>query len=149
MLLGAQAIRAQQTVLTASNDATGTTGSVSYSIGQVAYNFNTATDGFIIEGVQQPFEIQFHIGIDEVNGTTPGCTLYPNPAGSYTNLKIDRNEIKNLSYQLYNMNGFLLENMKIESPETAIRMGDLAPASYCLTVSENDKALQTFIIIKK
>jgi len=142
-------LQAQQAVLTASSDATGSAGTVSYSVGQVAYILNTGTDGFIIEGVQQPFEIQFHQGIEENLGTSLGCTIYPNPAISFTNLKIDRKEIKNLSYQLYNMNGFLLQTLKIESHEVSIRIDDLAPASYCLTVSENDKALQTFILIKK
>jgi hypothetical protein len=149
MFIGLRSVIAQQAVLSASNDAIAAGGSVCYSVGQVAYLFNTSTDGFIMEGVQQPFEYQFHIGIDEIQGTAPGCTLYPNPAGSYTNLKIDRKEMKDLSYQLYNMSGFLLENSKIESPETVIRLEDFAPAAYSLIISENDKALRSFIIIKK
>ena len=142
-------LQAQQAVLTASSDATGGLGTVSYSVGQVAFIFNTSTDGFVTEGVQQPFEILYGEGIEEPNGMSLECFLYPNPATSYIKLKIERHEIKNLSYQLYNMNGFLLQTMKIESHEVSIPLDDLASASYCLTVSGNDKALQTYIIIKK
>lgn len=149
LVLGVPGLQAQQAVLTASNDATGSAGTVSYSVGQAAYIFNTGTDGFITEGVQQPFEILYGEGIEETNGIAMEYSLYPNPASNYVKLKIERHEIKNLSYQLYNMNGFLLQTLKIESHEVSILMDDLAPATYSLIVSENDRALQTFIIIKK
>jgi hypothetical protein len=142
-------LQAQQAVLNANNDVTGSAGTVSYSVGQVAYICNTGTNGFIIEGVQQPFEIQFHEGIEDPDGMSLECILYPNPASSYINLKIERQDIKNLSYQLYNMNGFLLQTEKIESHEVSIRMEDFAAATYSLTVSENNRALRSFIIIKK
>jgi hypothetical protein len=149
MFIAALSAQAQQAVLAASDDAIGATGAVSYSVGQIAYNLNISTDGFIIEGVQQPFEYQFHIGIDEINGEPLKCSLYPNPAGRYTILKIEGKDLKNLSCQLYNMNGFLLQNMKIENPETYVNVDDLSPASYSLTVSHNDRIFQSFILIKK
>jgi hypothetical protein len=149
MLIGAWSAQAQQAVLASSNDAVGTTGSISYSVGQVAYLLTTSADGFIIEGVQQPFEYQFHIGINEINGVSLKCSLYPNPAGSYSMLKIEGNDLKNLRYQLYNMNGFLLQNIPVEVRETRINTEDLAPASYSLTVSNNDRIFQSFILIRK
>jgi hypothetical protein len=140
---------AQQAVLTASNDAVGSTGTVSYSVGQIAYCVNMSTGGFITEGVQQPFEILQGQGIQEINGTILEFSVYPNPASNFIILKSERTEINNLSYQLYNMNGFLLQNRKIESSEISISLEDLSPASYSLTVSCNDRAFQSFIIIRK
>jgi hypothetical protein len=142
-------LQAQQAVLSASNETSGSTGTVSYSVGQVAYILNAGTGGFLIQGVQQPFEYQFHIGIEETTMAPLKCFIYPNPASNYTKLKIERQELKNFSYQLYNMNGFLLQNMKIVSQEVSISVEDLAPASYNLTVSENERPLQSFIIIKR
>lgn len=142
-------LHAQQAVLSASNDATGSAGTASYSVGQIAYNYNTSTDGFVTEGVQQPFEILYGEGIEDPNGITHEYKLYPNPANAFVILKIESPEIKNLSCQLYNMNGFLLKTMKIESREVTLRMDDLASATYSLTVTGNDKVLQTFIIVKK
>jgi hypothetical protein len=142
-------LKAQQAVLSASNDATGTSGTVSYSVGQIAYNTNTGTEGFLIEGVQQPFEYQYHIGIDEITNETITCILYPNPAGSFIRLNIQRKDIKNLGYQVYNMNGFLLESEKIERPEVTISLENFTPAAYTLTVSENNHAVKSYTFIRK
>ena len=44
----------QQAVVTAGADATGTGGTVSYSVGQVVYQTHTVTNGSVAEGMQQP-----------------------------------------------------------------------------------------------
>lgn len=142
-------LQAQQAILSASSEATGNAGTVSYSVGQVAFHLNAGSEGFIIEGVQQPFELQFHEGIEESDESLPDYILYPNPAGSYINLKIERTEIKILSYQIYNMNGFLLQTMETENREVRIPLENLASASYVLTISGNNRVLGSFIIIKK
>lgn len=142
-------LQAQQAVLCASNDLSGTGGSVSYSVGQVAYLLNTGTEGFFIEGVQQPFEYQYHIGIEDLDGTSPGWVVYPNPAGNYIMLRIGKPDITNMRYQMYNSNGILLQSREINSHEVRITMEDFSPASYVLTVTGNDRVLQSFIIIRK
>ena len=47
----------QQAVVTAGAEATGTGGTVSYSVGQVVYQTHAGTNGSVAEGVQQPYEI--------------------------------------------------------------------------------------------
>ena len=49
--------RAQQTISSTGGDAKGTGGSASYTIGQQDYISYYNTYGFVIQGVQQPFEI--------------------------------------------------------------------------------------------
>jgi len=140
---------AQQSILSTSNDASGTGGMVSYSVGQVAYIINSGIVGTITEGVQQPFEIQIPEGIEQEQGITLECILYPNPANAFIRLKTNNSETRLLSYQLRNLEGLLLQNNKIEHVETTIPMDDLAPATYFLTISEQDKSVKTFKIIKK
>ena len=142
-------LHAQQTILSANNNATGNEGTVSYSVGQVAFITKTGISGTITEGIQQPYEILFLTGIEEENGITLECILYPNPANRYVKLKIENHVIKNLSYQLYNMNGLLLENVKIENEETTVPVDELVNATYFLKVTENNNILKTFLIIKK
>jgi hypothetical protein len=147
--IGLSGLQAQEVTLSASGDATGSEGKVTYSVGQVAFLTKSGTDGTISEGVQQPYEILIPIGIDDEKGITLVCLLYPNPADKYVRLKIENHEVSNLNYQLYNMNGLLLQNIKIESKETYIPMEDLAKATYFLKITENGKTLKTFQIVKK
>lgn len=146
---GLSGLQAQEATLSAYGNATGSDGKVTYSIGQVAFLTKSGTDGTITEGVQQPYEILIPIGIDDDKGITLECLLYPNPADRYVRLKIENHDLSNLNYQLYNMNGLLLQNTKIESKETYIPMEDLVKATYFLKITENGKALKTFQIVKK
>ncbi len=148
-LVGLPGLQAQQAILSASSNATGNDGSVSYSVGQVAFIEKLGTTGTITEGVQQPYEILFMEGIDQEPGITVECIVYPNPANAYVMLKIENRNILPSNCQLNNMNGLLLRNINIEGDQTCIPMDDLVPATYFLTVFKNDKALQTYKIIKK
>lgn len=59
-------MQAQETTLTAGGEATGSGGSVSYSIGQLFYMTKTGTTGSVSEGVQQPIEIASELPDDWV-----------------------------------------------------------------------------------
>lgn len=140
---------AQQSILSSTGNISGTGGSVSYSIGQVAFSQHTWITGVVTEGVQQPYEIQIMEGIDQEQGIHLNCILYPNPADAYIKLRIENIQSGILTYQLINMEGLILKNDRIENIETNIQMADLASATYFLTVSERDKSIKTFKIIKK
>jgi hypothetical protein len=147
--LGLLVMQAQEVVNSASGNAEGIDGTVSYSVGQVVYLTKSGTEGTITEGIQQPYEILIPIGIDDDKGISLECTLYPNPANWYVNLKIENHDVIKLSYQLYNMQGILMQNMKIGSKETLIPMDGLEKATYFLVITENEKVLKTFHVIKK
>ena len=139
---------AQQIVSSTGGEATGTGGTVSYTVGQVAYTTNAETEGTISQGVQQPYEI-FDIGnnMDEY-GISLELSVYPNPAGNYLMLKVINIKSGKLTYQLFDSDGKLLENKEIVDVETTIQMYELSPAIYFLKVSDNDKEVKTFKIIK-
>jgi hypothetical protein len=140
---------AQQSILSLTGNASGTGGSVSYSVGQVAYIHYAGMSGAGTEGVQQPYEIQIPEGIDQEAGINLECILFPNPADAFIRLKIDNPETRLLTFQLLDINGTLLRNDKIEYAETTIPMDNLTPATYFITVSEKGKLVKTFKVIKK
>ena len=140
---------AQQSVVSASNNASGVGGFVSYTIGQVAYLNIAGNDGMISEGVQQPFEILLIEGIEEGKGIALECTVYPNPSAGLLRLKIEDHDIKSLTYQLYNPSGVLMQSEKIIQNEMVISLEDLKPGYYFISVSEHEKTLRTFKVIKK
>lgn len=150
LLLGLRlsGLNAQTTVAATGGNTTGNGGSASYSVGQVVYHTNTGTNGSIAEGVQQLYEISDVTGLEGAKCISLSVSAYPNPTTDYLTLSIDNFEVSNLSYQLYNINGNLLENKKLESNQTRIVMSNLVPATYFLKVTNGQKEVKTFKIIK-
>ena len=146
--LGLTGVQAQTSVNATGGDASGGGGSVSYSVGQVVYTTHTGTSGSVAEGVQQPYEISVVTGLEEAQSINLSVTAYPNPTTDYLTLRIDEFEISNLSFQLYDMNGKLLQNEKISGNQTSIVMSNLLPATYFVKVIRGNKEVKTFKIIK-
>lgn len=146
--LGLTGLQAQETIPATGGNASGSGGSVSYSVGQVVYTTNTGTNGSVAQGVQQPFEISMVTGLEEAKGISLSVTAFPNPTTDYLTLSIAEFDISNLSYQLYDMQGKLLENKKITGNQTSIVMSNLVPATYFVKVTDGNKEVKTFKIIK-
>ena len=83
-------LNAQQSVVAAGKDISSTSGTVSFSIGQVVNQSND--DGIIYEtqGVQQPYEIIASvIGRDDQMGSV-SFQVFPNPTTSELRLFVDQ-----------------------------------------------------------
>lgn len=148
LVLGLTTLHAQEAIIAAGGNSSGADSSVCYSIGQVAYNIYSSFNGSIAEGVQQPYEISEIDGIEETGRINLTCTAYPNPTTELLTLKVENINTRNLSYQLYDMNGKLLENKKLTGNETTIMMAARVSAVYFLKVSDNDKVLKSFKLLK-
>ena len=146
--LGLTGLQAQESVNATGGDALGSGGSASYSVGQVVYTTNTGTSGSVAQGVQQPYEISVVTAIEEAKGINLSVTAYPNPTTDYLTLLIDELEISNLSYQLYDMNGKLLQSQKITGNQTSIVMSNLVPSTYFVRVINGNQSIKEFKIIK-
>ena len=146
--LGLTGVQAQTSVNATGGDASGGGGSVSYSVGQVVYTTNTGTSGPVAQGVQQPYEISVVTGLEQAKGITLSVTAYPNPTTDYITLRIDEFDISNLSYQLCDMQGKLLQSKKIIGNQTSIIMSNLVSATYFVKVIQGNKEVKTFKIIK-
>lgn len=146
--LGLTGLHAQESVNATGVNASGSGGSASYSVGQVVYTTNTGTTGSVAQGVQQAFEISVVTGIEEAKGINLTVMAYPNPTTDYLTLSIGEFDISNLSYQLYDINGKLLQNEKITGSQTSIVMSNLVPANYFVKVIQVNKEVKTFKIIK-
>jgi hypothetical protein len=138
---------AQQVNVATGGNASGTGGSSSYSVGQVAYTNATGTNGSVNQGVQQPFEI-FTLGNDNFPEIILSMSVYPNPTTAFVNLNIQNYAFENLNYQLFDLNGRQIQKQKINATETQIQMQNLASAIYMLEVFDNNILLKTFKIIK-
>ena len=136
-----------QTSMNASGGGTSnTTGSISYSIGQVAYQSTSNTSGSVSQGVQHAFEIStlsleekaFHLSL----------MAYPNPTQDILNLRVGNYSQEKLSYKLLDAAGKLISEGIITQQETMMDMKTLPTATYFVEVHHTDKKVQTFKIIK-
>jgi hypothetical protein len=153
LTVGLLSVQAQNAIPASGGNATGSGGSVSYSVGQVVYTTNTGSNGSVLQGVQQPFEISVVTGIENPMKINLSCTAYPNPTTTRLTLKVENIVNEKLSYQLFDINGKLLENKKVEGSETIIFMEHQPAATYFLKVIQTNQAalpleLQTFKIVK-
>ncbi len=151
--LGLTGLQAQESINTTGGNASGSGGTVSYSVGQVMYNTHTGTNGSVAEGVQQPYEISVVIGIEEAKDINLLLSAFPNPTDDYLTLEIQSIVQTQYFASLYDLNGKLLQKIPIINQLTRIEMNNLAPATYFLkvTVKTQDFASQevkTFKIVK-
>lgn len=146
--LGLNEVNAQESIAASGSNALGSGGSVSYSVGQVVYTTNTGTDGSVAQGVQQAFEISIVSGLEEAKEINLSVSAYPNPTSDYLQLKVESEKLKDLSFQLYDMSGKLLQSKKITDYQTSIDMSNLEPAIYFININQGNKEIKAFKISK-
>ena len=139
---------AQQEILAASCDAAGSGGTVSWSVGQVAYSAWSDAAGFLTEGVQQPYEIFNITGIDE-QASGLQLIVYPNPTSGKITVKKVGSNLKILNIKIYDIEGSLLRTLEVYTEEATIPMDDLPSATYILNILEKNQLVKTCKIIKK
>lgn len=145
--LGVASLQAQESINTTGGNAMGDGGSASYSIGQVFYTTNTGDNGSVAQGVQQAFEISV-LGVEDLDETEPSVTVYPNPTADYLTLEVKELDLSSLTFQMFDLQGKLLQNQKIVNNRTNIVMSTLPVSTYFVKVSQENREVKTFRIIK-
>ena len=97
--------------------------------------------------MQQPYEIFIVAGIEN---TTINLVMavYPNPTTDFLQLEVTGEISQDLSFQLVDVEGKIIESRKITNATETIHVELLASATYFLKVSSNNQAIKTFKIIK-
>lgn len=146
LISGLTEIQAQHSISASGGDVTGSSGTISFSVGQMAYKSITGTNGSIEQGVQHAYVISSQTEINE--GIVLKHSIFPNPVNDYLTLQIDHSELTGFSFHLYDINGRLLQSQKIHENKLWINMDNLKPAIYMLKIYRNERAIKTFKIIK-
>lgn len=147
LCLSISSVYSQESANTSGGDATGTGGTAAFSIGQVAYTYESGSNGNTNQGVQQAYEI-FSVGIDEQNLEIE-LSIYPNPTSE--NLQIEFEEFKDYdaTYQLLDLSGKLLLESKIQSDQSIIDMSTYQSGVYFLNIVSKSENNKSFKILKK
>ena len=148
MLCAVFTIQAQETIPTSGGEATGSGGTVSYSVGQLLSNMNIGSNGTVTQGVQQTIEFVV-LSNPELIALTLSAVTYPNPTTDYIVLSLTDATLTDLSYTMFDLQGRLVTKAKVEQEATQIAMKNLAIGVYILKLNQNNQELKTFKIIKK
>lgn len=141
-------LSAQETNPATGGKGVGSGGVVEYSIGQVFSNVGSGSNGTVVQGVQQPYEILVTTGIENTSITLE-CKVYPNPTSGIFILSVNTDEFKNLKFVLMDFGGKLIKQDILNDEETEISLENYSSSMYFLKVYNGNIVIKTFKIIKK
>lgn len=141
-------LNAQQATMTSGGEASGSGGTVSYSVGQVAYHTNSGTNYSESQGIQQPYEISVVTNTIEINGQLIEVLVFPNPSVDQLTLTLEGILINEVTYELYDLQGRRIANQPVNSDKTDIDVSYLPPATYFLKVLQGQQTITHFKILK-
>lgn len=139
-----------ETIVASGNNATGSSGTVAYSIGQVFYTYIGSDAVYnVAQGIQHQ-EKDGNLGTPEVDKPTAEIFVFPNPTIDFVNISMTGLELESghRSYKLYDIQGRLLKQNAINQTEAQVSFSYLSPSVYILVVYNDNKILKSFKIIK-
>jgi hypothetical protein len=143
--------KAQYAITTAGKSTYDSAGEISYTVGQIAFETTKNSNGSIAAGVQQPFEITTvlsNLSNPDFSELNIKLMAYPNPAVNNITLNIKDGNKHNLYCQIIDINGKLLLDTKITENETSIQMENYTKSTYFLKITQDNKQVKIFKIIK-
>ena len=142
----------QSAIVPVGGDAQSSSGSVSYTVGQVVTQTAANSNGTIsvAEGVQQPYEIQA-VGIDPYPQITLNAIVYPNPTENLAQLYLNGFDIPmdGLQAHLFDAKGKLLQRINVTDDLTTFQIGQYATGTYYLELRDGKRVLKTFKVVRK
>lgn len=142
--------KAQNHVVTAGTNIISTTGSVSFTVGQIDYINATTSSGNINLGVQQPYEIYNVTGIENIQLADFDIQISPNPSSGDMTLSIQCSSLeeKHLSYIVTTITGDKLLQQDITNRQTPLHLKSLSAATYFITICDEHSKVATCKIVK-
>ena len=136
-------------------DVSGSTGSLSYTIGQietqcihVSVTGNRITGAALTEGVQQTYP-EDELDIEDITHTDFTVSVYPNPTSTGVVTVELAKYGSDTRYELYASNGQLVQNGMLQSDKQKLYLSGCAAGTYVLRISDSESGhTNSFRIIK-
>ncbi len=143
------AVKAQQLdIVTTSGDFhENSSGSLSWTLGEVTIETLIGTNFILTQGFQQSKLTV--TAIDELQNPVIELTVYPNPTNSFLFIEVKTDEPRDLHMKLFDLNGKLILLKKITGTNQTVSMQNYKPAVYILKVTEDGKPIKTYQIVKQ
>lgn len=138
---------AQSDFTVAGGDATGDSGYLSYSIGQVSFESYSSNEGNISLGVQQSHIKTLTLG-NSAEESHFGVSLYPNPARNDFQIKWLHDMPLDVEAELYDVFGRKLKSFKIKSDDERFAIASWPPGIYFIRIFQNQTFIKSIKLIK-
>lgn len=140
-------VYSQSNFVTLGNDLSNSNASLSISIGQLDYSYTKNEKGSLSQGLQQIIEI-----IDETDATfhfsNVEIKVFPNPASTHLTLSAQIQKSQKFSFTISDQKGRLISKETISKELTQISIEHLPTGIYFINISDSNKLLKAFKIIK-
>lgn len=135
----------QEVITTAGDYDITTTGSLSWTLGEVitetySNGLNTLTQGFNQSQLSATATY-------ELPGLNFKLKAFPNPTSDFIIIETDR--VQKMDYHIYNQQGKLILQSELTGLQTKIDFQELVPAIYIIKIFENKIPLKQFKIVKQ
>lgn len=147
LLCVSASIKAQQATLSAGGSMQNSTGSFSFSLGQVVYLGASAP---LQEGVQQAYPgDSSSVEISEIPLGPRFLAVYPNPFSERLQVDIKESRLSPLDYRLYNLAGALIKHGKISRNHAELTLSQLPAGVYYLQLFHSSAWQQSVKLLKR
>jgi hypothetical protein len=137
---------AQQDVVAGGGNASSTSGSISYSIGQVVYTNESNAAGSIQLGVQQAYAVTPIAVHEPWRELVVG--LYPNPTRGQLLIEMPQ-FIPGITASIFDMKGSLVEQLPLQSAKTLLSAETWPAAQYIIQLSDASGNSSEYKLIKQ
>jgi hypothetical protein len=137
-------LTAQEVLATQGESYSNANAEIGFTIGEVIINTGTDGTNHITQGFNQT-NWNF-LGVEDF-APNYKATIFPNPTEDV--LSIRTSTFENVTYTLYDAEGKLVMHNILTAEQTPIKVSQLAPGSYSLTLNNETQKLKTFKLIKQ
>ena len=137
----------QQVVSSAGNFNANASGSISWTLGELAVETLTTAGNILTQGFQQSRLTV--VGIGDIPALDFEIVVFPNPARDHLIIRTDKEQHENLYYQLYDLSGRIILQDRIRETETTIPVNHLRSAVYLLRIIEGSRQVRAFKVVKQ
>ena len=133
---------AQSGVVVSGKNIESTSGSLSYTVGDIFYT-QKGLGISIKEGLQQSYVIN-----ELSTKFTLRVSLYPNPTNDLVHFKVENLNYKNLSFRLYDITGRLITTGRIINDQSVLSLKNLSDNIFIVKVIRGEQEEHSFKILK-
>ena len=130
-------VKAQSNIVTAGGNATNSTGSVSYSIGQIDFQYRSSADYSVSEGIQQVYAFDTAMSIDGVQHDFQ-ISIWPNPSADEMNIEYTTSYELPLSLTVTDVKGAVIASQSVTQGQYSFDVNTWAAGTYYVNLNDGE-----------
>jgi len=130
-------VNAQSNIVAGGGDATSSSGSVSYSIGQIDFQYSSSADYSVSEGVQQTYSFDTALSIDDIQYDFQ-LSIWPNPSADEMNIEYTTSYELPLSLTVTDVKGAVVASQSVTQGQYSFNVNTWAAGTYYVNLNDGE-----------